>query len=277
MSDDLLRKRSSLTQTFKRKVNSAGQRLIHGLERAFRKWPEQFCLITGAPRSGTTAVEKWLNRQEKTVAFHESRMLIAVHRFIEEIYRHSSFKNDKKFLEMGRNMAYKFYSSRCKIVEYKLLIDKEPLEPIAFPDKNYRLFLKNYRLIFPEGKLIFMLREPLAAIWSMDERKWGHSLHNYTPHTFSLDTYIQTWCDSADLILEYADDKNSYICSFEKLVDNPKEESFKIFDFLQLKDGKIFQPRAVKNIKFDDEQRELIEEGTKDHMDKLRGRGLLNK
>ena len=44
---------------------------------------------------------------------------------------------------------------------------KEPLEPIAFPDRHYEQFLDNTRLLFPNIKLLFMVRDPLATIWSM--------------------------------------------------------------------------------------------------------------
>jgi hypothetical protein len=276
MADDQLHETSSVFKIFKRKVNSAGLRLIHLLEKNFKKWPEQFCLITGAPRSGTTAVESWLNSQEKVTALHETRILIAVHRFLEETNRHKSFWSREKLVSSGRNLAYDFYRSRCTMIENKLLIDKEPLEPIAFPDKNYALFLQNYRLIFPNGKLLFMVRDPFAAIWSMKKRKWGHSLNNYTPRSFPIDTHIQNWCDCADLIFDYAGDENCYVCSFEKLVNNPQAESARIFEFLQLNDGGIFQPRPVKNIRFDEEQRLQIEQKTRVQMNKLRERKLVD-
>ena len=259
----------------KRKANSAGLRLIGRLEKTFKTWPDQFCLITGAPRSGTTAVEKWLNEQMNTQAFHETRGLIAVHRYIEEMSRHYTMEPDSKYIIMARKLAYDFYKSRGLMITNDLIIDKEPLEPIGFPDKNYASFLQNVRLLFPNAKLIFMIRDPLAAIWSMQERKWGYSLKNYTPHSFPLDTHIETWCECADLILEYADDIGSYVCSFERLVDNPDSESERISDFLELSGGKTFQPRPVKKVQFDSEQKVHIEKKTRPQIDKLSEKGLI--
>lgn len=277
MPDDKINVTSSVLNIFKRKVNSAGLRLIHRLEKIFKKWPEQFCLITGAPRSGTTAVERWLNSQAKVAALHETRVLIAVHRFLEETNRHKTFINNEKFVNMGRRLAYDLYRNHCIITGNELMIDKEPLEPIAFPDKNYSLFLQNYRLVFPNGKLLFMVRDPFAAIWSMNERQWGHSLKNYTPRSFSLDSYIQNWCECTDLILNYTGDKNCYVCSFEKLVNNPVVESERIFKFLQIKKGKPFQPRSVKTVQFEKNERTYIEEKTRPQMNKLKELGIFGK
>lgn len=272
-----IQENSPITSVLKRKANSAGVRLINGLEKTFKKWPEQFCLITGAPRSGTTAMEVWLNSQKKTNALHETRILVSIHRFIEEMKRHYTLDSGAKYTGMARNLVYEFYSDRCIMSGIELIIDKEPLEPIAFPDKNYALFLQNYRLLFPEGKLLFMVRDPFAAIWSMKERKWGYSLKNYTPHSFLLDDHIQNWCDCTALILDYADDKNVLTCSFENLVANPVEESNRIFEFLKIDKGTPFQPRPVKTVQFDEDEKALIEEKTQPYIEELKKRGVLDK
>lgn len=275
MFADQEKETSSVLNIFRRKVNSAGLRIIQRLERIFKKWPEQLCLITGAPRSGTTAVGRWLNSQTKVAALSETRILIALHRFLEETNRFKSFRDNEKSVSMGRNLAYDLYWKRCKMIGINLLVDKEPLEPIAFPDKNYALFLQNYRLLFPEGKLLFIIRDPFAVIWSMNERQWGVSLKDYTPHSFSLEAYVQNWCDCTDLILEYASDDKCYISSFEKLVNNPREESDRIFEFLQIKDGHPFQPRPVKTVEFEKHEKTLIEENTRPQMNELKRLGLI--
>lgn len=267
----------TVIKLLKRKTNSAGLRLIDKLEKICYGLPKNFCLITGAPRSGTTAIEKWLNNQNKVTAFHESRVLRTTHRFIEESKRHSKLNPDGEFANLGRTLVYKYYNKRCYLKDYDVLIDKEPLMQIGFPDKDYSLFLQNYRVIFPNGKLLFMLREPLSTIWSMQQRKWGYSRRNYEPRSFSLNYYIKTWLDCADLILDYADDENTYVCYFERLVDNPVKESENIFNFLQIPGGSLFQPREVKTVGFSDDERELIYKKTKSHVDALTNKGLLYK
>lgn len=130
---------SPSTSVLKRKANSAGVRLINGLERTFKKWPKQFCLITGAPRSGTTAMEVWLDSQKKSSTLHETRILISIHRFSEEMKRHYTLNSEAKYNEMAHLLIDEFFSDRCIMTEIELIIDKEPLEPMSFPDKNYAL------------------------------------------------------------------------------------------------------------------------------------------
>lgn len=276
MPSEKEQKNSSVFSIIKRKTNSAGLRLIQRLNQIFKRWPDQFCLITGAPRSGTTAMEQWLNRQNKVVALHETRILRTTHRFLEEAKLHNKLDPEGEFTNLARNIAYQFYSTRCSITENELMIDKEPLVPIGFPNKEYALFLENYRLLFPHGKLLFMIRDPLSTIWSMQERKWGYSIRNYTPRKFNLEFYIENWCDCADIIIDYADDNNTCICSFETLVKNPENESGRIFDFLNISRGEPFQPQEVKTVGFSDDERDLIQSKTKNHVLMLKERRILD-
>lgn len=277
MLEYILIKPSNVINVLRRKFNSAGLRLITRLEKTFYGLPKDFCLITGAPRSGTTAVEKWLNHQDKVAAFHESRILRTTHRFIEESKRHGKLDPEGEFAKLGRILVYKYYNKRCSLRENDMLIDKEPLMSIGFPDKDYASFIQNFKIIFPHGKLLFMLRDPLPTIWSMQERRWGYSLRNYEPRNFSLEYYIQTWLDCADLILDHANDDNSYVCYFERLVDKPELESENIFRFLKISNGTPFQPREVKTVGFSDDEQNLIREKTESRLDMLTERGLLDK
>jgi hypothetical protein len=274
MTKKNIHENTSLRNVLKRKTNSAGLRLINRLEKTFKKWPERICLITGAPRSGTTAMEKWLNTQKKVVALHETRVLRTTHRFLEEAKLHSKLESEKEFLNLARDIAFQFYNKRCVMSQNDLLIDKEPLMSVSFPDKTYATFLENYRLMFPQGKLLFMVRHPLSTIWSMRERKWGHTLNNYTPRSFELEYYIESWCDCAQLILDFADEKNTYTCSFETLVSEPGEESRRILDFLEIPNGEPFQPKEVKTVGFTAEESAHILQKTKIYMDALNKRGI---
>lgn len=276
MSDSGIQKRGSLVQYCQQVVRSAGLALLKTFQKRRRKWPEQFCLITGSPRSGTTALERWLGEQREIVAFHESRVLIAIHRFIEETARFHRLEFTGEFADMARDLAYEYYSNRSILVGRRAIIDKEPLEPIAFPDMDYASFLQNLRLLFPDGKLIFMVRDPVATIWSMRQREWGHSLIDYEPHQFTLDEHIKNWCACADLILEYAEDPRAYVCSFGRLVDNPREESARILSFLRIAGCEPFRPREVKSIGFSIEERDYIEQKTQSRVDAFKQQGISN-
>lgn len=258
------------------KARSAGLRVLKTYQKSRKVWPEQFCLITGSPRSGTTAVERWLGEQRKVVAFHETRVLIAIHRFIEEIARYHRLEPMGEFARMARETAFEYYSNRSILIGRKVIVDKEPLEPIAFPDADYALFLKNLRLLFPEGKLLFMVRDPISTIWSMCQRKWGYSLVGFEPRTLTLDEHIENWCTCADIVLDYIDDPNAYVCAFGRLVDTPQEESEQILRFLHLSGGEPFRPQTVKKVGFGDAERIYILQKTNSRVDAFEQQGILN-
>jgi len=57
-------------------------------------------------------------------------------------------------------------------------------------------------------------------------------------------------------------------------VNNPVQESERIFDFLRLARGAPFQPKEVKTIGFSDEERNLIQNKTRNLRDELKKQGL---
>lgn len=222
-------------------------------------WSQHFLLVSGAPRSGTTALCQWLNRQRGVASFGESRMLIATHRFLEEVHRFRRLEKRKKDLvDMARRLTYVYYLDHRVLLGRSLILCKEPLEPIAFPDKQYKAFLENVRIVLPEAKFIFMIRDPVATVWSMKQKKWGSSLTNFEPRTFSVEEHTESWCSCVDCILQYTADPNTYICQFGRLITDPENESKQILDFLKIRKGQPFQPRQTKSTGFSKEERALI-------------------
>ncbi len=245
------------------------------IQKKLRIQPKHFCFISGAPRSGTTAINLWLHRHRKVTTFGESRMLIVIHKFLEEVYRFEKLeKNKKELIEMARRLTYEYYREHRVLLGRSLIIEKEPLEPIALPDKRYQAFLENVRILHPEGKFIFMIRDPIATVFSMNQRKWGLSLKNFEPQSFSLEEHIENWCSCIDCILQYADDPNTYICQFGRLLRDSENESKKILDFLQVGNGEPFQPNQTKTIGFSQEERELILERSRPQLEALHARGI---
>lgn len=244
-------------------------------QKKLRIRPKHLCLISGAPRSGTTALNLWLSSHREVAGIGEARILIAIHRFMEEIYRFQKLeKNKKDLLDMARCLTNEYYRGQRVLLGRSLIIEKEPLEPIAFPDKQYKIFLENVRILFPESKFIFMIRDPIATIFSMKQRKWGLSLKNSELRSFTLEEHIENWCSCIDCILLYTDDPNTYICQFGKLLKDSEDESKKILDFLKVSKGKQFQPKQTKTIGFSQEERELILERSRPQIEALHARGI---
>jgi len=225
--------------------------------------PKGFCFITGCPRSGTTALGEWIDLQSGIVQMNETRILVAAHAMVEKALAFKDLSNRKQTLSKElRYLVMDYYASR-RFIGRNMVIDKEPLEPIAFPDKDYAAFLESVRFIFPDVKLLFIIREPLATIWSMRNRKWGYTRVNYEPRDFTLEESIQIWNDNARIISEYQAMPNTYLCKFELLISDP-EESKRITDFLGVKLNAVFDPHPTKKVNFPDEEESLILEGTKE-------------
>jgi len=231
---------------------------IYRLQAALGIRPHAISLLCGCPRSGTSAMRNWLQLQPGVAALFESRIMISAHRFVEEVERFSVLHANRDILLPQIKKLVFSYCARTKLIWRKQLVVKEPLEPIAFPDKRYGDFLKNVRVVFPDIKLMFMIREPVATIWSMTQRKWGYSLTQGELLTYSIEESVKNWKACAELACEYASDPNVYICMFDKLIGEPEEESRRIFEFLSISSRNYFQPRPTKTPGFSDDEKDFI-------------------
>lgn len=228
--------------------------------------PGSVCLITGPPRSGTTAVRRWLGSHSDVIAFHESRLLIGVNSFYKEVKYFKKLRRSQGMIScLLRELALRIYSEKARPKRFsdkKIVLDKEPLEPKAFPDQNYAEFLQNMREIYPGMKLIYMIRDPEATIWSMRQRKWGYSTTDSEVHKFEIEDHVENWNTCADIARNYSGDRNAFICSFNRLVRNPVVVSQEILYFLGLDMHGSFQPRPTKNPNFSAEEAAFIAEKT---------------
>ena len=271
MSNSIKRLSSIKPTLMKRIARSA----ILKLQWDLKLFPQQICLISGAPRSGTSALSNWLGHQPGVTTFFESRILVGIHRFLEEVYRFQNLDRDSEMMvNLARHLVYGYYSSSKILVGKKLIIDKEPLEPIAFPSKEYGQFLFNVRKIFPESKILLVVRDPIATVWSMSKRAWGESLTNNQTKRFTIEEYQENWCSCADLILQYCSDPNTYIVQFGRLINDSENESKRIFDFLNIRPGNFFQPRQTKEIGFSNEEQEKILRMVQPYLELLRAQGI---
>jgi len=244
------------------------------LQRKFKLFPRNFCLISGAPRSGTTALCEWLGHQSGVKVFYESRILVSIHRFMAEVHRFRNLEKDSAIItNLARLLVFDYYSSSRILIGTRLLIDKEPLEPIAFPSKDYEKFIVNVKRLFPESKLILVIRDPIATIWSMKNRTWGSSLTGIESKEFTLDEYIENWCSCADLISKYISDPNTYIVRYDKIIDDPENESKRIFNFLKIS-GNSFQPRPTKEIGFSKKEKDHILQTVGPQLELLKAHGI---
>jgi hypothetical protein len=157
-------------------------------------------------------------------------------------------------------MVLDYYATR-RFIFGRLLIDKDPLEPIALPDTNYIEYLENLQFLFPDIQFLFVIRDPVATLWSMRNRKWGYSLMTGEPIEYSLCTCIDIWNRNAEAIAHFAGKSNCLVVHFESLVTSPAE-SEKVLSFLNIRSPSRFVAAPTKTIGFTAEDKERIIQAT---------------
>ncbi len=213
--------------------------------------PYRFALVTGCPRSGTTAMVQWLGQQKGVSAVSETRILVAVHEFLQAFDRLGHKSAKRRLIRTVLRTVSHHYATRIPIWG-QLVVDKEPLEPIAFPDLSYKDFVEHVRLLIPETKLLLVIRHPVPTVWSMRNRQWRSKW-------LSLEECIRIWKDNAGIISSYTGHPNVYVCRFEDLVSRPEDVSHAILRFLGVRNGSIFVPKPTKEVALThEEEAEII-------------------
>jgi Sulfotransferase family len=208
--------------------------------------PRDFCLVTGCPRSGTTAMIDWLRTEQRMACFAESRILIAGHYFMTQVNRFRSLDGSRRDVAIRslRQLVNRYYATHA-LVWKRVLVDKEPLGPINLPDGDYSAFIDNVGVIFPASKVLILVRDPLATVSSMMNRRWGYSLRSGTVGDMSIDKAIETWNSCADIALSHHGKPTTHVCRFENLISHPERESRKIWQFLSIDTNRVFEPRTT--------------------------------
>jgi Sulfotransferase family len=227
----------------------------------FRRWakavatwigvrPRMFALVSGCPRSGTSALESWLGAQPRVASFHESRILLAAHATLDQAERFSTLADNlDTVVDATRAFVYRWYGNE-RWLGGRLLLEKEPLEPIALPDSDYERFLRHIDVLFPERRLVFMVRDPVSTVWSMLNRPWGVSLMPPQAIEWSIEECVEIWIRNARLAMARVEDPATLVCRFEDLVKSPGEQSRLICEFLEINSWADFEPRPTKTASF---------------------------
>lgn len=220
--------------------------------------PPSLALVTGCPRSGTTAVLQWLGGQPGVSSLDESRILFAAHRFLDEVDRFTVLADRRRqLLRLARSAVLEHYAAVCR-GSPRVLVDKEPLEPIALPDGGYDRFLGHVRALLPTLRILYLVRHPVPTIWSMMNRRWGYSLASGEMHDFSLDDCIATWRENAALGFRLRDERRVRLSRFEDLISDPSAESDRFLRFLGVRGGSPFAPQPTASVAFDAADRARI-------------------
>lgn len=205
--------------------------------------PAGICLVTGCPRSGTSAVAEWLGRQDAVAGFFESRILIAAHRFLAEVHRLSDLHDRREELTAAmRRLVIGYYAAHAQI-RGRLIVDKEPLEPIAIPAEDYGGFVDSVQAIFPEVRLVCMMRHPVNVIWSLTQRQWGYSLTEPRLREFTVEEGIALWKKNVVVADALRSRKRTIVLRLEDLVERPDHVSGELRAFLGVNRLSTFEPQ----------------------------------
>ena len=177
--------------------------------------------IIGVPRCGSTLVEKIIGSGEKSVAMGEETAVL------EEFVTAKILKKQSLNLGSAKNIRDEILGIYLK---RGLVLEKYDN---TFTDKslNNFFYLKLIKEIFPNAKIINCKRDVLSSIMSifqnnLTEVAWAHDLNNIFEY---IDNYLQ-----AIETYNLQDSNFIYGLQYEKLINNPEEESKKLMEFCGL-------------------------------------------
>lgn len=171
--------------------------------------------IVGTPRSGSTLVENVICASKEAPQKGEE-----VGAFISAMA--ASAGRGNLDLNVLANHVLKIYHSIGLAQEHKVFTDKS-LDNI--------LFIDILLAIFPKARIVYCQRDPIASAVSilqnvMPALSWAHNLDEIL-------AYIDLCLKKADLWQARFED-SMYILRHETFVSAPKEESQKLFNFMEL-------------------------------------------
>lgn len=183
---------------------------------------DNLTFVLGFPRSGTTLLDSILRSHSKTLVLEEKPYLINI--------RHQFFKENtlEKIMNISDTEIFnlqKDYIESFNFNEKKLIIDKFPLNMTEIG------FIKT---IFPNSKIILVLRHPLDSILScvLTSFKINEAMANYE----NLNTAAHFYNVVFDLFETYVKHFNLdfYYIKYENIVLNFKKEIQGLLQYLNL-------------------------------------------
>jgi len=214
---------------------------------------ENIIIIGGAPRSGTSLVQKILDLNSNIYGGPEFDYLLDISKL---------FVKMKKGIKSGRQVDY--YNEEELAETFRLFIfsflnrkpEKENVKYISEKTPNNALIFNQLVEILPKAKYVFVVRDPKAIINSMKEvyirsKKSGGNTDVGKSLIQDL-RLINEYFNHANTFIKKNSDK-ILIISYEKLVTHPKTEIFKLCEFINV----IFEEQML-NTEIENDSSRLI-------------------
>lgn len=194
--------------------------------------------IVGIPRSGTTWVWGMLTSHPSIISlvredfFPNEPSIKNKKRITSETGAFIRIKDDKKIKKIILN--------KIKNHPNKIIIEKTP---------THITQIKRILKLFPNAKIIHVIRDPRAVISSMLNSHFFKFANN-------LDDAINKCISYYQFSLEFENYSNFYILKYEDLIKRPQDTLRKLFKFLNLKtsnlDKIIKENKNVSKVKLKD-------------------------
>jgi hypothetical protein len=178
-------------------------------------------LILSTHNDISTTSETWillpylyaLKKRGVFAEYSHATMSVAIEDFCQELTH-----GVEDYYSELRHFILRLYSKASKGTA-KYFLDKTP---------RYHLVVEEIIRLFPEGKFIFLMRNPLAVVASLIE-SWGKGKWNL--YIYKVDLFDGL----ANLAATYhKHKKTAHAVKYENLISNPTEESQRMFDYLDL-------------------------------------------
>jgi hypothetical protein len=258
-------------------------RVGRGLQRgrvALADWirpgPKRLVFVTGSYRSGTTAVADFLGAHPAAIANSESRLLVAVHSFLDEVRRFQNLERSRRRIdEHLAGMVLSLYHAQGRHAPASVVVDKEPLGPIGLPAGDYESFVSDVLDLGCDTRVVYMVRDPVETVWSMTQRRYGFSLTSGDVRTYELDEHLEHYRRSLTCALALASRPNVLLCSFDALRHSPVRQTACLSSFTGLPGLQPFRPRPTAEIGFSEGEVALVRSSTDDLVSVLNAMGVV--
>lgn len=182
--------------------------------------------IVGLPRSGTTLMESILDKHQKLYGAGE---VLLIPPLFGKLCENLKLKREISFKPL---LVAKKHDISPLVKEYLSSVVKNKQIPIDKNPNNYR-YLAFIRSLFPNCKIIHMVRDPMDTLCSCYFRLFDHN----QDWAFSFDDIVANY-SQYKMLMEHAKkylELDMMEVSYEELVRDHEKTTRKVLDFLGLK------------------------------------------
>lgn len=231
--------------------------------------PERFVMISGCPRSGTSACLQWMNSHPKTATFYENRIAYALSDFCAAVNRYEKLGERGDLLRREIRALFLRDAADQKNIRRKTLVLKEPVQATAFENIDQLTMLQNLQVVLSPLTIVLMARHPVNVVNSMMNRTWGGSIQGQEPRHISIERGIGAWKNAAAMSMHFKDDENVLTVRFEDFLEDPKTTAAKVAGKLGLPGTFEVSLKSTANISLTPEQVQLVMDSTAEEREAL--------